>query len=158
MTERSDNAGEARDPTRRSHYSIWPGESGIDAWDVERLIALSVDLPVEEVEVAKIGAIDIDYWFDSSGDEPAVRGVVEHAHRISDVDLAYPIILGSDGRVMDGMHRVAKAILEGHTTIKAVRFHKDPDPDYRNCKPDELPTSRASSEHAGFRKPTGRAM
>ena len=55
------------------------------------------------------------------------------------MDLARPIILGADGRVMDGMHRVAKAILEGNATIKAVRFLKEPDPDYRDCKPNELP-------------------
>ncbi len=141
MTERSDNSRGAggREPERRKQYSVWPGESGVDAWDVDRLIELSADLPVEEVDVAKIGAIDTDYWFDTSGDEPTVRGVVEHARRINDVDLARPIILGADGRVMDGMHRVAKAILEGNATIKAVRFLKEPDPDYRDCKPNELP-------------------
>ena len=28
-------------------------------------------------------------------------------------ELAYPIILAPDGRVLDGMHRVAKALLQG---------------------------------------------
>lgn len=51
----------------------------------------------------------------------------------------YPIILGFDGRVMDGMHRVARALLEGRTTIKAVQFEDHPEPDYRNCHPDDLP-------------------
>jgi hypothetical protein len=40
---------------------------------------------------------------------------------------------------MDGMHRVARAILEGRTTIRAVRFEVEPEPDYRNCQPDDLP-------------------
>jgi len=30
---------------------------------------------------------------------------------------------------MDGMHRVAKASLQGHSHIKAVQFIQDPDPD-----------------------------
>jgi hypothetical protein len=49
------------------------------------------------------------------------------------------VILGSDGRVMDGMHRVVRAVLDGRTTIRAVRFVVDPEPDHRNCLPDDLP-------------------
>ena len=54
---------------------------------------------------------------------------------VVDVEPQYPIILGSDGRVMDGLHRIAKALLEGRTTIAAVKFEEPIDPDYHN----ELP-------------------
>jgi len=37
------------------------------------------------------------------------------------------------------MHRIAKALLEGRSTISAVRFATHPDPDYRNCRPEDLP-------------------
>ena len=124
--------------TASKQYSFWPGADGMDAWDVERLIGLSAELPVEEVDISTIGAVETVYWFNTPDDEPTVRGVADHARLINEVDLSYPIILGADGRVMDGMHRVAKAILGGHTTIKAVRFRVQPEPDYRNCKPDEL--------------------
>lgn len=40
---------------------------------------------------------------------------------------------------MDGMHRVARALLEGRSTITAVRFREDPEPDHRDCWPDDLP-------------------
>jgi hypothetical protein len=40
---------------------------------------------------------------------------------------------------MDGMHRVAKALLEGRTTITAVQFETHPDPDYRDCRREDLP-------------------
>jgi hypothetical protein len=65
--------------------------------------------------------------------------VVEHAKLIAEVDTSYPIILGHDGRVMDGMHRIARALLEDRTEIAAVRFRSPIEPDYRNCSPDELP-------------------
>lgn len=65
--------------------------------------------------------------------------VLEHVRLIEEVDLSYPIILGPHGRVMDGMHRVARAILEARQTITAVRLTEVPDPDFRNCSPDELP-------------------
>jgi len=54
----------------------------------------------------------------------------------------YPIILGADGRLMDGMHRVARAVLDGRSTITAGRFQEDLEPDYRNCTPGELPYDR----------------
>ncbi|MOA54550.1 hypothetical protein D3C78_1781890 [compost metagenome] len=54
-------------------------------------------------------------------------------------DLAYPIILDSEGRVMDGMHRVSKALMQGATHIDAVQFEQDPAPDYVDCDPDALP-------------------
>ena len=58
---------------------------------------------------------------------------------IAEADLTYPIILSSDGRVMDGMHRAAKAILEGRDVIAAKQFVHDPEPDYVGVDPDVLP-------------------
>ena len=57
----------------------------------------------------------------------------------NEADLSFPIILTANGRVMDGMNRVARAILDGNSTISAFRFDIDPDPDYRNCSPEDLP-------------------
>ncbi len=37
------------------------------------------------------------------------------------------------------MHRVAKAVLMGLKTIEAVQFECDPEPDYVDVNPDELP-------------------
>ncbi len=56
-----------------------------------------------------------------------------------DCDLAFPVILSSDGRVMDGMHRICKALLQGLSEIEAVRFQRDPEPDYVGVDPDDLP-------------------
>ncbi len=123
----------------RKQYHFWPAERGFDAWDVDRLIALSRDLPIERVAVDAIGEVDTAYWFAGSDDVPTVRRVVEHVRLISEVDISYPIILGTDGRVMDGMHRIARALLEGRPYIDAVRFAILPEPDYRCCRPDELP-------------------
>ena len=123
----------------REQYHFWPAERGFDAWDVDRLIALSRHLPIEQVAVDSIGEIDTEYWFDGSVEVPTVRKVVEHARLISEVDISYPIILGHDGRVMDGMHRIARALLEARTEIDAVRFPAPLEPDYRSCWPHELP-------------------
>ena len=122
----------------RKQYNLWPGERGLDAWDVDRLIQLSRDLPIRDVLLDAITEIDTDYWFRYGPIAPTVRRVVEHMRLTMEVDMSYPIILAANGRVMDGMHRVARAILDGNATIKAVRFVIDPEPDYRNCSPEDL--------------------
>ena len=123
----------------RTQYHFRPGVERLDAWDVARLIELSRDLPVVEVPVDSLGEIDSNSWFGDGFGEPTVRRVVEHFRLVRDVDPAFPVILGADGRVMDGMHRIARALLAGDRTIRAVRFAVDPAADYRNCLPDELP-------------------
>lgn len=84
--------------------------------------------PVEEVPIDVIREIDEDCWF---GGRPAtVRDVVSHARRIVDTDLSPPVILASDGQVLDGMHRIAKAVLCGQVSVTAKRLATDPDPDW----------------------------
>lgn len=67
------------------------------------------------------------------------RLIAEHARLIKEADLSYPIIMCSNRRVMDGMHRVLKALNARMHTIDAVIFEQDPEPDYVDVLPDELP-------------------
>lgn len=123
----------------RKQYHFWPGDDGLDAWDVDRLIALSRELPVRTVPLASITEVDTAYWFTGSSESATIRAIVEHMRLVQATDIIYPIILGVDGRVMDGMHRIARAMLEGQPSIRAVQFEVHPAPDYRNCDPDDLP-------------------
>ena len=125
----------------RKQYHFWPGTSGMDAWDVDRLIALTADMMPEPVPVAEISEIDSVYWFDE-WQRPTVRRVVEHFRLMAEADLSYPIILGPDGRVMDGMHRVARALAEHREVVYAFRFSVLPSADYLNCRPEDLPYDR----------------
>ena len=122
----------------RKQYSFRPADEGLDAWDVDRLIEASTNLPITDIAVESIAEVDTDYWF-CFGPVPTVRRIIEQVRLIPEVDCSYPIILGADGRVMDGMHRIARAILEGRSTVKAVQFKIEPEPDYRNCSPGDLP-------------------
>ena len=125
----------------RKQYHFWPGAHGLDAWDVDRLIALAEGLPAEPVDVADIAEIDSEYWFDE-WQRPTVRSIVEHVRLIAEADLSYPVILGPDGRVMDGMHRIARALVEQREVVDAVRLPELPPPDFVDCRPDELPYDR----------------
>ena len=46
----------------RKQYHFWPGQHGLDAWDVDRLIRLSADLPVVDVPLDVIWELDTPYW------------------------------------------------------------------------------------------------
>ena len=122
----------------RKQYHFWPGENGLDAWDVDRLIELTRHLPVEQIAVASLPEIDSAYWFGGDA-RPTVRAIVKHVRLMREVDLSLPVIIGPDNRVMDGMHRVARALLDGLATLPAVRLTALPPPDYTNCQPDDLP-------------------
>ena len=123
----------------RKQYHFWPGEQGLDAWDVDRLIRLARDLPVIDVPIDAIWELDTPYWSFPGAGPTTVNEVITHMRLVREVDPRYPVILGVDGRVMDGMHRVARAVLEGRTTIRAVRFAAHPEPDHRGVRPEDLP-------------------
>jgi hypothetical protein len=111
---------------RESHSHPVPGGRG--HWSTDRLWEAAADLPVLEVRIDAIAEFDMDCWF--HGRAPTCREVADHARRIDAADLGYPIILAADGGLMDGGHRVAKAYLLGHETIRARRFVEDPEPDW----------------------------
>ena len=90
-------------------------------WSVARLFELSKGLPVLEIP---IDHLCIGYSYDNL----RLREMVMHMKAVNDADMAYPIILDEDGELMDGRHRLMKAMLNGYSTIKAVRFDKNPNP------------------------------
>lgn len=122
----------------RKQYHFRPSERGLLAWDVDRLVYLSSHLPRTQVALDTIRELDEPFWFDGESDSPTCRAIAEHARLIETADLNYPIILSSDGRVMDGMHRVAKALLLGRESIEAVRFTDVLEPDYIGIQPEGL--------------------
>ena len=58
------------------------------------------------------------------------RDIATHYLRIRDVDTSNPIVLDESGFIMDGWHRVMRAIVDGKSTIKAVRFEEEPIADF----------------------------
>lgn len=51
-----------------------------------------------------------------------------HWHQIQEAELGWPVILSVEGKVMDGRHRIAKAILEGESTVRVQQFETNPEP------------------------------
>ena len=124
----------------RKQYHFRPSKNGLYAWDIHRLVELSKNIKPKDITLNSIIELNENYWFGGKEDNPTCLAIAEHCKLIKETDLKFPIILSSNGRVMDGMHRVCKAFMEGRTTIKAVQFSDDPEPDFTDVKnPNDLP-------------------
>ena len=121
----------------RKQYYFRLSPQGLLAWDVDRLIHLSASLPRRRVPLDRIRELD-EVWFGSE-ERGTWRAMIEHIRLIEAADLAYPIVLAANGDVMDGRHRVVKAVLAGHAEIDAVQFETDPEPNHVGKGPDDLP-------------------
>jgi hypothetical protein len=121
----------------RKQYYFRPSDCGLLAWDVDRLVRLSTSLPPKRVPLIAIREMDEPVFGDE--EQPTWRAMLEHVRLMDEADLSFPIILSSSGAVMDGMHRVAKAVRQGGEDISAVQFDHDPEPDYVGCRPNDLP-------------------
>jgi len=92
-------------------------------WSTVKLIEASKKYEVFDLPLIGIDISRLPWPIDSISD------FVHHVDRMRKTDLRHPILLDDEGIVCDGYHRVAKAILEGKTTIKAVRLDKMPPED-----------------------------
>ena len=111
---------------------------GFLVWDVRELLKKAADLLVIEVKLSSIAEFNENWWYQAETDVPSCRSIADHFQLMQATDLQYPILLCADGRLMDGMHRVMKAHVEGRTTIAARRFDVTPPPDHVDVDLDDL--------------------
>lgn len=123
----------------RKQYHPKECEDGVRIWDVDRLVELSASLPEISVRLDAIWELDEVRWFDDAKHRPTCRELLDHIRLVNEADTSFPILLGEDGRVMDGMHRALRVALDGGDEIRAKRFPVDPEPDYMDVDLDELP-------------------
>jgi len=88
-----------------------------DLWE------LAEDEQVFDMPLAGI-CIDCEPWRNSLTN---LSDFMFHMKRIESASLDYPIILSPDGIIIDGYHRICKAIMKGLETIKAVRLSVMPE-------------------------------
>lgn len=93
-----------------------------------------LDIPTEEIPISDLEFnFDIPY-LEKEGTDDWNLSISElirdfdkentHAKRVKGVDLSFPIHvynLNGNWIILDGVHRVAKALLEGHKTIEVRR-------------------------------------
>lgn len=120
----------------RRQYHFRQVDQDTYIWDVHHLVELTKTFVIKKVALADIRELNEAYWFPDQF--PTTKQIIEHFQLVQDADLSYPIILCAEGRVMDGMHRVAKASLLKHGDILAVQFEQTPEPDFINVDEEDL--------------------
>lgn len=123
----------------RAQYHLRESPRGLLAWDVHRLADLASRITPEEVPLSQIRELDEPFWQTGGNGPLTCREIAEHAKLIDATDLQYPVILDPEGRVMDGMHRVCKALILGLHRIPAYRLPELPEPDFIGVAPGDLP-------------------
>jgi len=94
---------------------------GNHEWSVARLFELSRGLEVMDIPLNHLNVYN-------TYEKMTLRDMVMHMKAVNSADLGCPIILDEDGEIMDGRHRIMKAMLLGEHSIKAVRFDENPSP------------------------------
>lgn len=73
-------------------------------------------LKVFDLPLAGINMSDLMWNIES------MRDIAYHLDRVNKADFKHPILLDNAGMVCDGWHRIMKAIMLGHKSIKAIRL------------------------------------
>ena len=101
-------------------YKDQYAQLGKHRWSVHRLVNLSKDIPTLTIPLEHL---NLWHKYDLT-----MREMAGHVKAILAADLKYPILLDEDGEILDGRHRLMKAILLKKKTIKAKRFLENPPP------------------------------
>ncbi len=96
-----------------------------NVWRVGTLIKAADVLDAYEFDLSNISLEDPIRWHMSS-----VRDALAHLDRLRKADISRPIIQRADGCIMNGWHRIIKAMSEGKAFILAKRFKENPKPDF----------------------------
>lgn len=81
---------------------------------------LAKDLPIFNLPITEEILTSKLYWKKDN-----VWDMVVHIKKVEAADFSYPIILNSEGLIVDGWHRVVKAVIKNYKTIKAVQLTKE---------------------------------
>ena len=102
-------------------------------WLIHNLHSYCKSFPVQQIDITLLqNNLELNLWFDES-EEPTINAILIHIKRIQNADTNYPIIVGPNYVIMDGLHRLVKAILAEETTIPAICLKNWPMADIINC-------------------------
>lgn len=99
-------------------------------WKVSELIEATKDNPVQCISVEDFIEHDL-FW-----NTPTLKDISRELKQVLDSDYSYPIIIDENNNIIDGVHRIIHANLDGIKEIKAViiRDEQFPEPCYDEYK------------------------
>ena len=107
-------------------------EAGGKRWPAE-LLYKQADL--EGAEPYRLKLRDIDFGAEPWGEDNRLGCHCYHMRRAVNADLGIPVLVGPLGGIMDGYHRIMRALVEGRSYVMAIRLKELPEPE--ECNGDE---------------------
>ena len=101
---------------------------GTQRWSAKYLYEKVAELEIK-FEFMNLRHIDFSGMPWQSGSVESMDVFMYHMNRISNCDPSIPIVMGEDGRIMDGWHRLAKQVMDGASEIRVYRFETYIEPD-----------------------------
>lgn len=94
-------------------------------WYVQTLVNHTKDenSPIFDLQLSSVD-LGVMPWNCST-----VMHMIQHMIDVENVTFKYPVIVSPSGWVLNGWHRVFKAIMQGKISIKAIKIFNMPSPD-----------------------------
>lgn len=106
------------------NVTAYKDDPDVPKWNVQYLVSQAQSLPTFDCPLA---ALDLSHTAYTCN----MREMVGHMVACHDADLTHPILLDENGQILDGRHRIMKALYEGKTSLPAKRFTHNPIPTSR---------------------------
>ena len=98
-------------------------------WKVEDLWEVAEGLPIEYIPLQLLtDQLEGTYWTQGEEEDVTPQWVLGHTRRILKADLNYPILVNSENTIVDGIHRLCRAVLDGRDDIAVQRIEELPPP------------------------------
>lgn len=98
---------------------------GDRVWKIQDLLKAVENEPTYEVPLAFLDLSS--HTFEQEG---GLIDFAQHMKHVMECDLSQPIIFDQWGRILDGRHRLVKALIKGKTTILAKKIPDGTQPTY----------------------------
>lgn len=102
-------------------------------WEDATLWVAAKGKPIVELGIEELSKMPFCGW-----NSQTLKDIANEYMAVMSADIRFPILVTTDNIVMDGCHRIVKAILEGKTSIEAIVLDVTstdfPSPDYDECK------------------------
>jgi hypothetical protein len=94
-------------------------------WQLSDVLASAATRPVTYVAVHDFEQLDEDVWFAGTGRAPTLRELASEYGQVQAADLERPLLAVDGLGLLDGTHRIVRALVEGRSELPMVSLSLD---------------------------------
>lgn len=126
------------EPKHIVHYKRPDGS--LRSWRVETLWNAARELETFYMAPRAVLEALKEHEWSTPGHEHGLHAFIKHWEQAEAAKIDFPIILSESGELLDGAHRLAKAVMHNHLRIPCRQFKEEPPSDFGPiaATPDEV--------------------